>query len=101
MLHIAGFITVYEAFLGMEPHMDLFRRFFSGRALSEGKPPRIAPVSGFALQKQPKPSVPYLAHSPSDSNRGWHSEWFYIRNLAEVPFPMFTGERPDVAPNFA
>ena len=38
VLHVAGFITVYEAFLGMEPHVDLFRRMFSGQALSKGKP---------------------------------------------------------------
>ena len=25
VLHIAGFIKVYEAFLGMEPHVDLFQ----------------------------------------------------------------------------
>ena len=25
VLHIIGFVTVYEAFLGMEPHVDLFR----------------------------------------------------------------------------
>ena len=30
VLHIAGFITVYEAFLGMEPHVDFFRRIFTG-----------------------------------------------------------------------
>ena len=24
VLYIAGFITVYEAFIGMEPHMDSF-----------------------------------------------------------------------------
>jgi hypothetical protein len=34
VLHITGFITVYEAFVGMEPHMDSFWRIFSGRALS-------------------------------------------------------------------
>ena len=49
VLHITGFVTVCEAFLGMEPHMDFFRRMFSGQALSEGKPLRIAPVGGFAL----------------------------------------------------
>jgi len=32
--HIGSFITVCEAFLGMKLHMDLFRRIFSGRALS-------------------------------------------------------------------
>ena len=49
MLHITGFITVCEAFLGMEPHMDLLQWIFSRRALSKGNPPRIALVSGFAL----------------------------------------------------
>ena len=49
VLHITGFITVCKAFLEMEPHMDLFRRLFSRRALSEGKPLMITPVGGFAL----------------------------------------------------
>ena len=29
-LHVAGFVTVCEAFIGMEPHLDSFRRIFSG-----------------------------------------------------------------------
>ena len=28
--YVVGFITVYEAFIGMEPHVDSFRRVFSG-----------------------------------------------------------------------
>ena len=49
VLHITGFITVCEAFLRMEPHVDFFRWMFSRRALSEGKPLMIAPVGGFTL----------------------------------------------------
>ena len=49
VLHIAGFITVYEAFLGMEPHVDFFQRLFSGRALPVGNPPEVALVGGFTL----------------------------------------------------
>ena len=49
VLHIAGFVTVCKAFLEMEPHMDLFRRLFSRRALSEGKPLMIALMGGFVL----------------------------------------------------
>ena len=30
VLHIAGFVTVCEAFLGMELHVDFFWRLFSG-----------------------------------------------------------------------
>ena len=49
VLHIVGFVTVCEAFLGMEPHMDFFRWLFSGRALPVGNPPKVASVGGFAL----------------------------------------------------
>jgi len=45
------------------------------------------------LQKKPRPSGSYPANSPYDSNRGWHREWFYIRNPVEAPFPSFTGRR--------
>ena len=95
VLHIAGFVTICEAFLRMEPHVDLFLWIFIGRALSEGKPPRTASVGGFALQKKPRPSGSYPVYSPYDSNRGWHGEWFYIRNLVEASFPSFIGVRPE------
>ena len=49
VLHVAGFVTIYEAFIRMEPHVDSFRQIFSGRALSEVKPPRTALVGGFTL----------------------------------------------------
>ena len=49
MSYVAGFITVYEAFIGMEPHVDSFRRVFSRRALSERKTLGTTPVGGFAL----------------------------------------------------
>ena len=49
VLQIANFVTVCEAFLEMEPHVDLFWRIFTGQDLSEGKPPKTAPVGGFSL----------------------------------------------------
>ena len=88
-------MTVYEAFLRMEPHIDFFRRIFIGRALSLGKLARTTPVDGFALQKKPSSSGSYPVYTPCDSNRGWHGEWFYIRNPMEAPFPSFTGRRPE------
>ena len=49
VLHIIGFITICEAFLGMEPHADFFRWLFSGRTLTVGNPSEATPVGGFAL----------------------------------------------------
>ena len=47
------------------------------------------------MQKKLKPSVPYPAYFPCDSNRGWHGEWFYIWNPAEAPILTFTRKRPE------
>ena len=93
VLHITNFITVHEAFLRMEPHADFFRRMFSRRALTVGNPAEITPVGGFALQRKSSSGGSYPAYIPCDSNRGWHGEWFYIRNPVEASFPVFTSER--------
>ena len=49
VLHITGFITVCEAFVRMEPHVDSFWQVFFGRALTERKTLGTTPVGGFAL----------------------------------------------------
>ena len=49
MPYVAGFVTVYEAFVRMEPYVDSFQRVFFGRALSERKTLRTTPMGGFAL----------------------------------------------------
>ena len=68
VLHIASFITVYEAFLEMEPHADFFRRLFSGRALMVGNPTEVVSVGGFALQRKPSAGGSYPMYIPYDSN---------------------------------
>ena len=44
---VAGFVIICEAFIGMKPYGDLFRRIFSKRALSVGKLPRTVSMGGF------------------------------------------------------
>ena len=51
--YVAGFITVCEAFIGMEPYVDSF-----WRVLSEGKMLRTALVRGFALVARWAVSLP-------------------------------------------
>ena len=54
VLHIAGFVTDCEAFLGMEPHMDFFRWLFSGRSLLGGASPcRRNLARGVVLYQKP------------------------------------------------
>ena len=46
---VASFVTICEAFVEMEPHMDSFQRVFSVRALLERKTLGTTSVGGFAL----------------------------------------------------
>jgi hypothetical protein len=94
VLHIEGFVTLCEGFLGMDPHVNLFRAFFHTRGLSVKGDPKLAPVGCFGLQKKPHLLGDYPAYTPADSIRGWHEEWFYIRNPTEMLFPVFTGAHP-------
>ncbi|RLN28129.1 hypothetical protein C2845_PM05G20460 [Panicum miliaceum] len=95
VLHIAGFVTLCEGFLGIDPHANLFRTFSYVRALSLKGEGKLAPVGGFGLQKRGGRSGDYPAYTLTESNRGWHEKWFYFRNLAEKPFQAFTGAHPE------
>ena len=68
VLHIAGFITICEAFLRIELHVDFFWRLFFGRALTVGNPAEIAPVGVFALQRKLSARGSYPMYIPYDSN---------------------------------
>ena len=60
-----------------------------------GNPLEVTPVGGFSLQRKPSTLGSYPIYTPCDSNRGWHGEWFYIRNPVELPFLAFTSGRPE------
>ena len=32
------------------------------------------------------------------SNKGWHSQWFYLKNIAATPLSEFTGRLIEEAP---
>jgi hypothetical protein len=80
VLQIASFIMLYEGFLGIDPHTNIFRAFFHGRRRTVKGDPELTAVGDFGLEKRPHLLGDYPAYSPADSNRGWHEEWFYIRN---------------------
>ena len=78
VLSIVDFVVVHEAFVGMEPYGDFFRRTFSGQALLVGKPPRTTSIGGCALaaahisqfmklDEMSETSVSHGGHSPAGS----------------------------------
>jgi hypothetical protein len=42
---------------------------------------------------------PYLEIPMSRSMKGWQKKWFYLRNDAFAPLPMFTGSHPIPLPS--
>jgi hypothetical protein len=69
VLHIAGFVTLYNGFLGIDPHLNLFRAFFHAQGLSVKGDLELTP-GGFGLQKKPRKLGDYLAYTLVDSNWG-------------------------------
>ncbi|RLN13280.1 retrotransposon protein, putative, unclassified [Panicum miliaceum] len=95
VLHIVGFVSLCEAFLGIESYVGLFRVFFYGKISStKGELSFATPVGGFGLQRRPRHDDVYPEYTPIDTKKGWHGDRFYIKNPARAPFPMFHGEQP-------
>jgi hypothetical protein len=80
----AIFATVYEGFLGIDPHWDLWTHLFSTEpfALTTGeRRVRMAVrASGCILQLRQARAQQYIPAILVSSNKGWQRRWFYLRN---------------------
>jgi hypothetical protein len=76
ILHIACFITLYESFLGIDPHWILWKFLFHLRpSVSLGKNPEL----GGAIVSVRAESH-YLEFNMAVSIQGWRKKWFYIQD---------------------
>jgi hypothetical protein len=75
ILHLAIFITICEAFLGIDPHWGLWKIFFAKRS-SGSSGPCITGGIGFVVRKE----VNYFNFPMKESIQGWRSKWFYLRD---------------------
>jgi hypothetical protein len=76
LLHIACFITLCEAFLGINPHRGFWKYLF--RMRPSGSKDEI-PVLGGAIVFVRSESQ-YLAFKMAESVQGWRQKWFYIKD---------------------
>jgi hypothetical protein len=100
ILHIAAFVTLCKAYMGIEPHFNLWNYFFR-IWLWPGSDAEVV-VWGYAdIYVQSGPGVdPYLCLSMSNPLVRWQKEWFFLRNYADAPLPVFTGKHPIPQPNW-
>jgi hypothetical protein len=85
ILHIACFITLYESFLGVDPHWTLWKFLFRLRpSVSLAKNPELdrAVVSVRAESH-------YLEFNMAALVQGWRKKWFYIKDQKTASSDQF------------
>jgi Putative gypsy type transposon len=97
ILHIAFFITLCEAFLGIDPYWDLWLHFFRLTSVKDRGGSGVAPVGGASFQLKHSCRQEYFKIPFRDSNKGWHGDWFFVTNL-EGSLPAFSSDPPRRAP---
>jgi hypothetical protein len=82
-----------EGYLGIEPHFEMWRYFFTISLLKkrEKNKPDLSVLMGCAgIHLQGHWANEYMPLQLSRSNKGWHAQWFYLKNDAAAPLPKFT-----------
>nr|XP_051185211.1 uncharacterized protein LOC127299309 [Lolium perenne] len=91
ILHISIFITLCEAFLGVQPNWALWKRIFFCRR--NGSANVAYNIGGIVISV--RSSVNYFDVKLPDSVQGWRKKWLYIREenhgCAEDNIPPFDG----------
>ncbi|KAK1682805.1 hypothetical protein QYE76_043653 [Lolium multiflorum] len=88
ILHLSIFITVCEAFLGIDPHWGLWRKIFYVKRHNDNNGPPVVGGVGFVVRKE----VDYFDYPMKESVQGWRSKWFYLRD------PLVPGHRFNLPP---
>ncbi|KAK1662464.1 hypothetical protein QYE76_050623 [Lolium multiflorum] len=88
ILHLSIFITVCEAFLGIDPHWGLWRKIFYVKRHNDSNGPPVVGGVGFVVRQD----VDYLDYPMKESVQGWHNKWFYLRD------PAVSGQRLNLPP---
>jgi hypothetical protein len=90
---MAAFMTLCVAYVGIEPHFDMWNYFFHVW-LQQGLDTEAVVLGSVDIFVRSRPGVdPYFYLSMSNPSVGWQKVWFFLRNDTDTPLPMFTGSR--------
>jgi hypothetical protein len=94
ILHIVAFVTLCEAYMGIEPHFDLWNYFFHAR-LRLGSDEEAGVWGSLDIFIWSRSRVDsYFCFPMSDPLVGWWNVWFFLRNDTNVLLLVFTGYCP-------
>ena len=87
---IATFIHLYEAYLGIAPHFNLWRALYHLKGYPTNARHSVVGNTAFSLRQ----GRSYPALELLDGNKGWNKEWFVVSNPAPC-LPTQTGHAPE------
>ena len=87
-----AFVALCEEFLGISPHFDLWWHFFavslSKKRVEKQELP--TPVGCTDIHLRNNRADAYPSMRLSTSNKGWHSQWFYVKDDTAAPLLVFS-----------
>jgi hypothetical protein len=89
VLHITIFITLCEAYLGVNPDLDLWKYFFYVRHLWDPKAELTISRGAVIHVKSGHRVDPYLEIPMPLSMEGWRKRWFFLKNDDSAPLPTY------------
>jgi hypothetical protein len=96
-----AFITLCEGYLGTEPHFELWRYFFAISLLKKREKNKLdlsVPMGCIDIHLRGYRANKYMSLRLSRYNKGWHAQWFYLKNDGAAPLSEFTGRLIEDAP---
>ncbi|KAK1632398.1 hypothetical protein QYE76_006713 [Lolium multiflorum] len=87
ILHVAVFITLCEAFLGIEPHFGLWKKIFYVKRYNSSNGSFVIGGVRFVARSE----VNYFSFPMRESVQGWRLKWFYVKDslTTESQLPCF------------
>ena len=77
-MHMSVFVHLCEAYLGIEPHFDLFRHLFHLKPQPNSA--SLDVVGGAGIQLRQRMDRVYIPYKLSQKVIDWKSRWFYVKN---------------------
>ena len=88
-VHISVFVHLCEAFLGIEPHFDLFCHLFHLKPQPTST--RLDVVGGAGIQLRQRMDRVYIPYKLSQKVIDWRPRWFYVENHGNSLPPILAG----------
>jgi hypothetical protein len=88
-----AFVALCKGYLGIEPHFELWRYFFSVTLLKKREKNMLdllVLMGCIGIHLRSNQAAEYMSFQLSRSNKGWHVLWFYSKNDVVAPLPIFT-----------